>query len=92
MADTFYLHSRPGAKRIVYLDFNGHLLSGTAWNQGYNAGNDIVAPPFDTDGNVDLGAFEALLFSMMAHVVDMLGQAKPGELWQREGGTPAQAV
>jgi ATP-binding cassette subfamily B multidrug efflux pump len=34
-----------------------------------------------------IGAFEALLFSMMAHVVDMLAAVKPGELWQREGRT-----
>lgn len=32
LADTFLLHSRPSAKRIIYLDFNGHVLTGTAWN------------------------------------------------------------
>ena len=30
---TFLLHSRPGARRTIYLDFNGHTVSGTAWNQ-----------------------------------------------------------
>ncbi len=49
-ADAFTLHSRPGASRTVYLDFNGHLITGTAWNTSYNAGADIVAPPFDLDG------------------------------------------
>ena len=34
-----------------------------------------------------IGAFEALLFSMMAHVVDVLAQVKPAELWQRESNT-----
>ena len=34
-----------------------------------------------------IGAFEALLFSMMAHVVDVLAQVKPAELWQRQGTT-----
>jgi len=34
-----------------------------------------------------IGAFEALLFSMMAHVVDVLSQVKPAELWQRHGNT-----
>jgi ATP-binding cassette subfamily B multidrug efflux pump len=34
-----------------------------------------------------IGAFEALLFSMMAHVVDVLAAVKPAELWQREGPT-----
>jgi len=34
-----------------------------------------------------IGAFEALLFSMMAHLVDVLGRVPPAELWQREGRT-----
>jgi ATP-binding cassette subfamily B multidrug efflux pump len=32
-----------------------------------------------------IGAFEALLFSMLAHVVDVLGAVKPAELWVRHG-------
>jgi ATP-binding cassette subfamily B multidrug efflux pump len=32
-----------------------------------------------------IGAFEALLFSMMAHVVDLLGKTPPAELWQQHG-------
>ena len=34
-----------------------------------------------------IGAFEALLFSMMAHVVDVLGRVPPAQLWQQEGHT-----
>jgi ATP-binding cassette, subfamily B, multidrug efflux pump len=34
-----------------------------------------------------IGAFEALLFSMMAHVLDVLGRVKPAELWLQEGAT-----
>ena len=34
-----------------------------------------------------IGAFEALLFSMMAHVVDLLGSVKPEELWKGHGRT-----
>ena len=34
-----------------------------------------------------IGAFEALLFSMMAHVVDVLAKVQPGELWAHEGTT-----
>ena len=30
--DVFGLHSAPDARRVIYLDFNGHNLSGTAWN------------------------------------------------------------
>ncbi|HKY90754.1 MAG TPA: PKD domain-containing protein [Nevskiaceae bacterium] len=44
---TFLLHSRPGAKRVIYLDFNGHNTSGTAWNSGAA----ISAQPYDMDGN-----------------------------------------
>ncbi|MDO9285979.1 MAG: PKD domain-containing protein [Aquabacterium sp.] len=43
---TFLLHSKPGAKRTIYLNFKGATLSGTAWN---SAGT-ITALPFDTDG------------------------------------------
>ena len=32
-----------------------------------------------------IGAFEALLFSMMAHVVDILAKVPAAELWSREG-------
>jgi len=51
LENTFLLHSRPGAKRITFLDFDGHLLSGTAWNSSYNNGNDIVCPAWDIGGN-----------------------------------------
>jgi ATP-binding cassette, subfamily B, multidrug efflux pump len=34
-----------------------------------------------------LGAFEALLFSMMAHVVDVLSTVKPAELFTQQGAT-----
>ena len=36
-----------------------------------------------------IGAFEALLFSMMAHVVDVLAAVPPAELWARHGHTLA---
>lgn len=47
-SDTFKLHSRPGASKVVFLDFDGHLISGTAWNNG--AEPVYEAKPFDTDG------------------------------------------
>lgn len=46
-SQTFTLHSRPGALRTIYLDFDGATLVGTAWNSN---GNTITAPPFDIDG------------------------------------------
>jgi len=52
LSDTFLLHSRPGAKQIIYLDFDGHTLSRTAWNnyKAANGGRDIICPPWDIDG------------------------------------------
>ncbi|WP_256361522.1 hypothetical protein, partial [Methylomonas koyamae] len=31
---AFALHSKAGANRVIYLDFNGHVASATAWNSG----------------------------------------------------------
>lgn len=47
---TFQLHSRPGANRVIYLDFNGHLATGTAWNSAYGL-SAIDAQAFDLDGS-----------------------------------------
>jgi PKD repeat protein len=44
---TFALHSRAGAKRTIYLNFKGAMLSGTAWN---SSGSTLTALPYDTDG------------------------------------------
>lgn len=49
--DAFKLHSLPGAPHVIYLDFNGHVTSGTAWNSSKTGGADIVSAPFDFDGN-----------------------------------------
>ncbi|MEX6502909.1 Ig-like domain-containing protein [Pseudomonas zhanjiangensis] len=46
---TFLLHSRPGAAKVVFLDFDGAVISGTAWNGG--AADPLYARPYDTDGN-----------------------------------------
>src|SRR6185369_13526764 len=46
---TFLLHSRPGAKRVIYLDFLGQVVTGTAWNSSYGLST-IDAKPFDLDG------------------------------------------
>ena len=48
---TFRLHSRPGSHRTIYLDFNGHVVSGTAWNNSFTGGASFTAEPYDTDGN-----------------------------------------
>ena len=43
---TFLLHSRPSATKVIYLDFDGQTTSGTAWS----GGGTIVSAPFDLDG------------------------------------------
>ena len=42
-ADSFRLHSRPNATRKVYLDFDGHQVSGTAWNDASHPVIDVAA-------------------------------------------------
>ncbi len=44
--DAFVLHSRPSAQNVVFLDFDGHSFSGTAWGSGT-----YYAEAFDLDGN-----------------------------------------
>lgn len=48
---TFALHTRPGAARILYLDFHGFTVHATDWNASNHASDDIVVPPFDVDGD-----------------------------------------
>lgn len=46
LSQTFLLNSKPGSPRVLYLDFDGHSTSSTAWNSGAA----INAQPYDTDG------------------------------------------
>ncbi|MBX3737538.1 MAG: immunoglobulin domain-containing protein [Candidatus Didemnitutus sp.] len=67
-------HSRPGASRVLYLDFNGHDVTGTAWNEANPSANrpaigTYACRPYDTDGN------EATFSSTE--------QAQIVEIWQR---------
>jgi len=48
--DVFKLHSKPGAAKVVYVNFKGYIITGTAWN---SAGNSYQAKPFDKDSNPD---------------------------------------
>ncbi|MBI1373068.1 MAG: LEPR-XLL domain-containing protein [Phycisphaera sp.] len=51
LSETFTLHSNPGASKVIYLDFDGHITSGTIWNSNFNGGADIVTPAYDIDGD-----------------------------------------
>ncbi len=44
--EPFALHSRPGAPNVVYLDFNGHSFTDTAWGAGT-----ITARAFSLDSD-----------------------------------------
>ena len=50
--DAFLLHSKPGASKVIYLDFNGHTTSGTIWNSNFTGGADIVTLPYTNDSTV----------------------------------------
>lgn len=46
------LSSRPGADHIIYLNFEGETVVGTAWNNSFNDGNPIVAAPFGSAAHI----------------------------------------
>jgi hypothetical protein len=46
------LHSRPGSQRVIYLDFDGHTTTGTAWNSNFTGGASFTTPPYDTEGDI----------------------------------------
>ena len=42
---AFFLNSRPGASKTIYLDFDGHQSVNNSWN------HNITFPPYDTSGS-----------------------------------------
>jgi len=59
LADTFKLHSLPGAKLTILLDFDGETMSGNQWTATKNGGSDIVCPPWSMDGPANPGFSDA---------------------------------
>ncbi|MDQ3749276.1 MAG: hypothetical protein M3367_09750, partial [Acidobacteriota bacterium] len=49
--ETFSLHSRPGSNRVIYLDFDGYVTTGTAWNTSFTGGQTINSAPFNFEGD-----------------------------------------
>ena len=49
--EALKFHSRPGATRSIYLDFDGETVTGTAWNT-YLGRDPIPARPFSTDADI----------------------------------------
>ena len=54
LADTFFLHSLPGATKVIYLDFDGHTTTGTSWNGGAT----MVSAAFSIDADATFSATE----------------------------------
>lgn len=51
LASTFLLNSKPGSQRTIYLDFNGHNLTNTLWNDWFDLPNNLYLPPYSIDAN-----------------------------------------
>ncbi|GAA3079914.1 hypothetical protein JOF29_004875 [Kribbella aluminosa] len=47
---AFELHSKPGSNRVIYLDFTGHTITGTAWNASKGV-DPVNVSAYDTDGD-----------------------------------------
>jgi hypothetical protein len=47
---AFELHSKPGSNRVLYLDFDGHTITGTAWNASKGI-DPVNVSAYDTDGD-----------------------------------------
>ncbi|WP_020559144.1 zinc-dependent metalloprotease family protein [Thiofilum flexile] len=45
------LQSKPGASKVLYIDYWGGTLTGTVWNDYTNSGNPIVYTPYSSDSD-----------------------------------------
>ncbi|PUA79942.1 Ig-like domain-containing protein [Nocardioides currus] len=50
LAETFQLHSLPGARQTIFLDFDGAQASATGWHASY-PGVPVTQPAWDPAGN-----------------------------------------
>lgn len=48
-AQAFTLHSNPGATKVIYMDFDGHTVTGTNWNTAANGGNPFTMLSWSMD-------------------------------------------
>lgn len=48
--DVLALHSRPSSTKVVYLDFDGHVMDGEFWNTHFSVDR-FVNEPYDIDGD-----------------------------------------
>lgn len=70
---TFQLHSKPGAPKTIYLDFNGHTVSNTVWNVPFGSlPNGATALPYDIDGNP--GSFSNLELTYIQAIWEIVAE------------------
>ncbi|WP_197453423.1 SdrD B-like domain-containing protein [Caulifigura coniformis] len=66
LSKTFQLASLPGATKTIFLDFDGHVTSGTYWNSKYRPGKiSIATPPYTIDdsyafSDIELATIQAI--------------------------------
>ena len=46
------LHSNPNSTQKIFLDFDGHVVTGTPWNTDFYNGNEIHAAPYSVDADL----------------------------------------
>jgi PKD repeat protein len=52
LGQTFLLQSRPGASKTLYLDFNGHIITGAGWNASSGV-DPMYAAPWSADADIN---------------------------------------
>ncbi|MEQ9106288.1 MAG: PKD domain-containing protein [Limnobacter sp.] len=72
---TFLLNSSPNSTKTIYLDFNGHVTSNTAWNTSYGISS-INSPAYDMD-NVP-GSFNATELTNIQTIWKMVAEDYAG--------------
>ncbi|GAA1707900.1 hypothetical protein GCM10009745_64730 [Kribbella yunnanensis] len=96
---AFELHSKPGSNRVIYLDFDGHTITGTAWNASKGV-DPVNVSAYDTDGDPAnySTAEQDVVRDVWARVaedyasfdVDVTTQAPPQSAIDRSGASDAQ--
>ena len=51
LTEAFSLHSKPNAGSVIFIDFDGHVISNTAWNNSSSAPAQYLARPFNSEGS-----------------------------------------
>lgn len=95
---TFFLNSKPDSSKTIYLDFTGHVATGTAWNSSYGL-DPINSPAFDTDGtpstfsaaehSIIQGVWRRVAEDYAAFDVNVTTQEPPADRLIRSGSTDA---